>query len=226
MSDEPNGSPEVEDDPLESVIDVARRWQVDRTMVADLVARQAIPSLDGGDIVRRGRLEIPCLRASWAERIRVDSPGGVRRMDDPYSDAFHPAAQVGFAFHTAVLGNDAAVVWRLSTERAREECGTSEALLKRWIAALGLAAAEDTSFTSGVYRLDPYPGAGTRIGSGTLPLPLRIKTPTPISLAGIIPLIEETGGWHANLDIAELDVNWGKLLASALPEPSQRDHPQ
>jgi hypothetical protein len=206
-------------DPLLSVIDVARRWQVDQNTVAGLVADQQIDSLDGGEIVRHGRFDVPCLRASWAEQVRVDSPGAVRRIDQEYAHEAHPAAQIGFRFQIAVQGRDVETVWQLSTEGSREMAGSPDALLNRWIDALGPAAGPNTSFTTGVYRLTPYPGVGARIMIGTLPMALRVSMPTPMTLAGIIPLIEDDGEWRANLAVAELDVSWGPLLASAPPEP-------
>jgi hypothetical protein len=62
------------DDELISVEELALRWRTPASAVADLVASGTIPSLDGGQLARRARLNIPVLRPSWAEATRVDSP--------------------------------------------------------------------------------------------------------------------------------------------------------
>jgi hypothetical protein len=203
-------------DPLVSVEDVARTWQVATATVVALVAEGKIPSLDGGRLVRRGRMDVPCLRRSWAESLRVDSPGAVRRIDDPHSGVFHPAAAVALDFHVAVQDGNGKVVYDLSSAASR--AAAPDDLLEAWRAALGDAAGPNVSLTSGVYRLHPYPGVGVRVIHGTAPIPIRVDKPTATWMAGMIPLIEEEGAWRANLELARLGVNWSRFLTTPPPE--------
>lgn len=196
-----------------SVDDLARAWQVAPTTVVPLVAERTIPSLDGGRLVRRGRTDVPCLRRSWAEALRVDSPGAVRRIDDPHAAALHPAAAVAFDFYAAVQDCDLEAVRSLSSKAS--QAIASDSLVDAWRAALGEAFGASTSLTTGVYRLHPYPGVGVRVIRESPPVVIRVDTPTPIWMAGLIPLVEEEGAWRADLEVARLDVNWPRLLATA-----------
>ncbi|MGZ6669986.1 MAG: hypothetical protein ACXVH3_35560 [Solirubrobacteraceae bacterium] len=183
--------------------------------VAPLVAEGTIRSLDGGRVVRAGGFDVPCLRHSWAEETRVDSPGAVRRIDDPYSDGLHPAAQVAFDFFGALGDGDAHLVHALSTHESREL--TPDALLAAWRDALGDAAGPRIAIKSGVYRLDPHPGVGVRLMHEAPPIPVRVDAPTHMWAAEMIPLLPQEKSWRADLGLARLDVNWPELLRTAPP---------
>jgi hypothetical protein len=203
------------DDPLLSVEDVAREWSVSVATVAPLVADGTIASLDGGRLVRRGRMDVPCIRRSWAERMRVDSPGAARRIDDPDGKKLHPAAAVAQDFRNALIAGNSQLVHALSSAASRSAVASPEELLARWTNALGPATDPEVSMTSGVYRLDPYSGVGVRLIYETPPIPYRVEKPTPARLAGLIPLVEEDGSWRPDLGLATAGVNWSQLLAEA-----------
>jgi hypothetical protein len=205
------------DDPLLSIDDIARLWQTDSATIASLVEDGTIPALDGGAMVRRGRYDVPLTRLSWAEATRVNSPGASRRIDDDAGEGIHPAASIAYALHIALQDRDATAVWELSSRSSHELCGEPQPLLNGWRQALGTnALSSETSMTSGVYRLDPHPGVGVRLIAVSPPVPQIIVKPTPMPMAGLIPLVREEEGWRADLPLARLDVNWSELLQTAV----------
>jgi hypothetical protein len=204
-------------DPLLSVQDIAREWGIGASTVATLVGDGRIASLDGGRLVRSGRLDVPCVRRSWAERVCVSSAGAARRIDDPDAAFYHPAAAVAYDFHVALQDEDITQVHALSSSEAREAVESPRELLDEWLRALGPALGPGIAMTSGVYRLDPYPGVGVRLIYEASPLPLRMQRVTPVFLAGVVPLVLEHDEWRANLDVARLSVDWSVLLSAAPP---------
>jgi hypothetical protein len=203
-------------DPLVSIDDLAREWQVTSATVAPLVASGRMLSLDGGRIVREGRLDVPCVRRSWAEALRVDSPGAARRIDLSFTDRVHPAFAVAYQFYNAVVDGDADVVLSLSSTESRSL--GPQALLVAWREHLGDALDDGVSITSGVYRLDPYPAVGVRLIREAPPIAVVVDKATPVWPAGLIPLKEEADGWRADLETARLDVDWTQLTQTPLPD--------
>ncbi len=61
------------DDPLLSVSQIARLWGTGLEVVISLVTSDTLPSLDRGELVRQGYLDVPLIRESWAEFMRADS---------------------------------------------------------------------------------------------------------------------------------------------------------
>lgn len=201
-------------DPLLSVEDIARHWKVSTAAVVPLVVDGSIASLDGGRLVSSTHLDVPCIRLSWAERVRVDSPGAVRRIDT--ADAgVHPAAAAAYQLHVALQDNDVEAVWNLSSLASRAMTRAPEELLQEWRRHLASALGPDVSLTTGVYRLDPYPGVGVRLIHESAPIPYLVEKPTPVLAAGLIPLVHEEDVWRGDLALARLDVDWAALLRSA-----------
>jgi hypothetical protein len=209
-------APGDDSDPLVSVDDLAREWQVTSATVAPLVTSGRMPSLDGGRIVREGRLDVPCVRRSWAEALRVDSPGAARRVDLSFADGVHPAFAVAYEFYNAVVDGDADAVHRFSSAESRSL--ESQTLLAAWREHLSDALDDGISITSGVYRLDPYPGVGVRLIREAPPIAVVVDKPTPVWPAGLIPLQEGPDGWRVDLETARLDVDWTQLMQTSLPD--------
>lgn len=209
-------------DPLLSVEEIARLWKVDTDIVSELVEDRSLPTLDGGAAVKRGRLDVPCARLTWAEALRVDSPGAVRRIDDPHSGYMHAAAYVAMQLHRALADEDIGRVWDLSSQESRAEGESPEGLWARWRAALPDGFGDDVAITSGVYELLPHRGVGVRLVHSLTTVPISVDKATPIRSAGLIPMIEEDGAWYAHLPLAELGVEWFSLLRTA---PAQASEP-
>ena len=53
------------DDPLLSVSQVARMWGTGLDIVVELVESMTLPSLDRGELISQGQLEVPLIRRSW-----------------------------------------------------------------------------------------------------------------------------------------------------------------
>jgi hypothetical protein len=205
---------------LLSVEDIALRWGTGSDVVARLVGDGTIPSLDMGLLAREGRTDVPVVRAEWAESVRVDSPGAVRRVDDPWGEHLHPAASTALDFHQAMSEGDADAVYALSSRASRSLGGTPEQLLETWLDCLGDGFSRRTGITTGVYLLTPHQGVGVRLTDTVPAAPERFELPTPVNLVGVIPLIEEDGVWRVDLVTARLDEDLGVLITTAPPDES------
>ena len=205
-------------DELISVEELALRWRTPVSAVADRVADGTIPSLDGGKLARRGWLNIPVLRPSWAEATRVDSPGAPRRLDLDLEGRLHPAASAAVDLHQALVDRDDSAVWELSSRDSREEAGDPEQLINRWFTALGDVCSARTGIATGVYALVPHRGVGVRIAAGVGPFPVVYDRPTPQAAVGMFVFVFEDGRWAADVLLTGADVDYFELLRSAPPE--------
>lgn len=205
-------------DELISVEELALRWRTPVSAVADLVAGGTIPSLDGGRLASRARLDIPVLRPSWAEATRVDSPGAVRRLDLDLEDRLHPAASAGLDLHKALSDREAVAVWELSSQESRQEAGDPEQLVELWLATLGDVFSARIGIATGVYSLVPYRGVGVRLVAGVGPLPVMYDRPTPQAAVGMFVLVLERRQWYADVGLTGADVDYPELVRSAPPE--------
>jgi len=202
---------------LVSVDELALRWRTPSSAVAQLVADGVIPSLDGGLLARRGRLDVPVLRPSWAERARVDSPGASRRLDVGLEKGLHPAATAAVELHAALADRDAGGVWSLSSTASKEQAGAPPRLLEHWIAAMGDVFSRDTGVATGVYALVPHRGVGVRIVGEVGPLPIRYDRATPQSAIGMFVFVPESDTWRADLPLTAADIDYLELTRTAPP---------
>lgn len=178
------------------------------------MADGTIASLDGGLLARSGRTDVPCLRESWAESVRTDSPGAIRRIDTADAGA-HPAAIVALDLHHALSVGDADSAWMLSSEATRRKVGSRDMVLDAWRAGLGDIFSPQTGIASGVYDLRPYSAVGVRIVDDVAPVPEVATQPTPVRAAGAFVIIEEAGTFRADLPLSSSGVNWVKFMATA-----------
>lgn len=210
-------------DGLISVEELALRWRTPVNAIVPLVVDRTIPSLDGGHLAGRGRLDVPVLRPSWAEATRVDSPGAARRLDLDLGEHLHRAASTALALHEALADRSAASVWKLSSQASREEAGNPTQLVDLWLAALGDVFNERTGIATGVYALVPHRGVGVRIVGGIGPMPVRYEHPTPQMPIGTIVVVPEDGDWRADVILTGADIDYVSLVRSAPPDDWSRD---
>ncbi|MEJ7784843.1 MAG: hypothetical protein WKF96_08570 [Solirubrobacteraceae bacterium] len=212
-----------DDDALISVAELALRWRAGVNAVAGYVADGRIPSLDGGELARRGQLDIPVVRPSWGERVRVDSEGASRRIDLVENAGVHPAARAAIDLHYALSMRDQNGVWALSSSASVAQLDDPEELQTAWLALYGDNFRDDTGVASGVYALVPHRGVGVRLVHGVGPLTFRYEKPTPVDAFGLLVLVEEDGAWRADLPLSAADFSYLEVLSSAPPEDWSRD---
>ena len=204
-------------DALISVDELALRWRTSVAAVVVLVENGTIPSLDGGRLAGAGTTDVPLLRPSWAELVRVDSPGAVRRMDLETTDRLHPAASTAIDLHHAVSKGDEAVVWQLSSLESTSALKDGGELLHQWQSIMGDVFASDVGLATGVYALVPERGVGVRLIAGIGPHPEVYSRPTPQAAIGIFVLIEQEGRWVADTALTDADIDYLSLVRSAPP---------
>jgi hypothetical protein len=218
------------DDPLLSVSQIARYWGTGLDVVTSLVAAGALPSLDGGTLVRQDHLDIPLIRQSWAEFMRHDSDGAGRILRPPDGQAAHPAFQVSLDVVSALDKHDADGLWAHSSKRSQEG-HTRKSLLARWTEINAGGYPEGSGVGSTIYSLAPLPAVGARIFANTPTIPRAVVKPTPATLIAVLPFVWEEGEWKVDLPLYagdESDVFLPTLLTSPAPEgacldPSQPD---
>jgi hypothetical protein len=202
------------DDPLLSVVQVARIYGTGIRAVVSLVERRKLPSLDEGRLVARGRLDVPLIRRSWATALQRDSPGASRRVDTV--GEMHPAVDAALDFHDALHALDAERTWLLSSRATRGEAGPED-VLEAWRRELGSVLEEPSGIGTAVYSLAPLPAVAARVFADPPAVPRAVSRPTPAFMLTALPLVEEEDGWKVDLALYRDRESWVQSLEEPLP---------
>jgi hypothetical protein len=205
------------DDRLMSVAQVARHYGVGVATIAKLVGSGTICSLDRGRLIGQGQFDVPLIRLSWAEAIRVDSPGASRRID-PDSEALRGAVQTAVDFHAAVDESDAEAMFRLSSAATRASGGEADTVAARWREAVGNVMNSGTGVATGAYSLAPLQAIAMRVVYDAPAIPTVYTKPTPLFAATLLPLVPEDGEWRVDFDLWQQQEMMQSLLGQPLPE--------
>lgn len=209
-----------DDDPLLSVSQIARIWGTGLDTVVDLVNSETLPSLDRGELVRQGRLDVPLIRRSWAEFLRFDTDSTGRIVEPPKGERVHPAFIVALDFHSALDERDAEALYGLSSKASREG-RDPDALLARWIEYTGGGFPTDSGVGSTVYSLAPLPALAARVFANAPKVLRAVTRATPARLLAVLPLVEEKGEWKIDLPMFEGPVFLPELLNTPMPDDDQ-----
>jgi hypothetical protein len=212
------------DDPLLSVSQIARLWGTGLEAVISLVNSDLLHSLDRGELIRQGHLDVPLIRASWAESIRTASDGAARILKPPEGEEIHPAVKAALDFHSALDTRDASALWAVSSGRSRQG-RDAESLLERWLELTGGGFPSDSGVGSVIYSLAPLAAVGARVYADAPTLPRATMKPTPASLLAVLPLVWEHGTWRVDLPLYEGEggVDLPAILTTAPPEGANLD---
>jgi hypothetical protein len=205
------------DDPLLSVSQVARMWGTGLDIVVELVLSQTLPSLDRGELIIQGHLDVPLIRRSWAEFLRLDGDASDRILKPREGERVHPAFQVALDVHSALDEGDADALYRLSSQASREGRDAA-ALYARWIEFTEGGFPSDSGVGSTVYSLAPLPAVAARVFADAPKVPRAITRSAPARLIAVLPLVEEKGRWKVDLPMFEGPVFLPEVLASPMPE--------
>jgi hypothetical protein len=224
------------EDPLLSVSQIARLWGTGLDVVVGLVESKTLPSLDRGELISRGHLDIPLIRESWAEFMRRGGEATGRILRPPDGESEHPALRVALAVHSALGAFDADGLWALSSKRSREGRDAA-ALLARWTELNRGGYPEDSGVGSTIYSLAPLPAVAARVFAQAPRTPRAMLKATPALLIAVLPLIWEESEWRVDLPLYAGDVGdvfLPDLLTRPLPDgaildpsrPEDSDPPQ
>jgi hypothetical protein len=213
------------DDPLLSVSQVARMWGTGLDIVVELVASSTLPSLDRGELIAEGRLDVPLIRRSWAQFLTLDSASSAHRLLAPPSGkSVHPAFAVALDFHSALDEGDAVTLFRVSSKASREG-RDAQALRARWIEYTEGGFPTTSGVGSTIYTLAPLPAVAARVFADAPKVPRAVDRAAPARLIAVLPLIEEDGDWKVDLPLFEGPAFLPEVLVSPLPEdPSPSDN--
>jgi hypothetical protein len=209
-----------DDDPLLSVSQVARMWGTGLDIVVSLVNSETLPSLDRGELIRRGYLDVPLIRRSWAEFLRGDSEGTGRIIEPPEGESVHPAAQVALNFHSALDAGDADDLYDLSSKASRQGRDPNT-LLARWMEINGGGYPDNSGVGTTIYSLAPLPAVAARVFADAPPVPRAVSKATPALLIAVLPMVDEGGEWKVDLplyDPEESHVFLPELLVTPMPD--------
>lgn len=188
------------DDPLMSAADVARLWGANPLVVASLVESQALPSLDRGELIGAGNLDVPVIRRSWAEYLRRSGPGNERVLSPPSGATLHPAIPMALRVHTALAEHDADELFEISSQASRANTDP-QSLLSRWIAVLEGGFPEHSGVGSLAYSLAPLTAVGVRVFAHAPKVPRAVDKPTPALLLAVLPFLHENEEWHVDFPL-------------------------
>lgn len=208
------------DDPLLSVSQIARLWGTGLDIVIDLVESGTLPSLDRGELICRGRLDVPLIRRSWVESLRSDSEGATRIVEPPDGERVHPALSAALGVHSALDERDAETLYALSSRASREDREPEE-LLARWMEINRGGFPGDSGVGSTIYSLAPLPAVAARVFADAPKMPRAITRATPARLLAVLPFVEEDGEWKVDLPIYEGPDSLPDLLKTPMPPDEQ-----
>jgi hypothetical protein len=211
------------DDPLLSVSQVARMWGTGLDIVVELVASRTLPSLDRGELVAKGRFDVPLIRESWAKFMSLDGADSSHRVvDPPPGNKMHPACHVAVDVLSALDEGDAGALYRLSS-KASKKGRDPKALYERWIELVDGGFPSDSGVGSTIYTLAPLPALAARVFSDAPKVPRAVDVATPARLIAVFPLVEEKGEWKVDLPLFEGPAFLPDVLVSPIPD---EDHNQ
>jgi hypothetical protein len=218
------------DDPLLSASQVARFWGTGLQTVVELVESNTLPSLDRGELIRQGRLDVPLVRRSWAQFLRLDGDSSPRIVRPPEGERVHPAFRAACDVHAALDERDAEALYGLSSKASRDG-RDADGLLARWIELTEGGFPTDSGVGSAIYTLAPLPALAARVFAEAPKVPRAVTHTAPARLLAVLPLVEESGKWKVDLPMFEGPAFLPEVLTTALPgdegsEPDDEIDPQ
>ncbi|MDX6627666.1 MAG: hypothetical protein QOE56_2655 [Solirubrobacterales bacterium] len=205
------------DDPLLSVAQVARMWGTGLDIVVELVDSMTLPSLDRGELISQGHLDVPLIRRSWAEFLSLDGDASARIIEPSEGERVHPAFIVALDVHSALDEGDAETLYQLSSKASREGRDPA-ALYSRWIECTQGGFPTDSGVGSTIYTLAPLPALAARVFADAPKVPRAITRSAPARLLAVLPLVEEKGEWKVDLPMFEGPAFLPEVLTSPLPK--------
>ena len=213
-----------DDDPLLSVSQVARMWGTGLNIVVELVQSQTLPSLDRGELIAQGQLDVPLIRRSWAEFLNLDGGSAHRIIEPPEGESVHPAFNVALGVHAALDEGEEETLFRLSSQRSHQDRDAAS-LYARWIELTQGGFPATSGVASTIYSLAPLPAVAARVFADAPKVPRAIEGPAPALLLAVLPLVDEKGEWKVDLPMFEGPAFLPDVLVSPLPgsEPETAD---
>lgn len=209
------------EDPLLSVSEVARMWGTGLDIVVELVESRTLPSLDRGELIAKGRFDVPLIRRSWARFMNLDgSDSSHRVVDPPPGENVHPAFPVALDVHSALDEGDAETLYRLSSRASRKD-RDAEGLFARWMELTEGGLPSDSGVGSTIYTLAPLDALAARVFADAPKVPRAVEGPVPARLHAVFPLVEEAGDWKVDLPLFEGPAFLPDVLVSPLPEDEE-----
>lgn len=205
------------EDPLMSVVQVARHFGVGNKTIATFVEQGLLPTLDRGRLVGEGRFDVPVIRLSWAEELAANTTPSPRLLDAG-SDAVRLAVRVAIDFHGAVSDGDSLTIFELSSGQTRASAGgTVEAVAARWQQAVGSMMNPTTGVATGVFSLAPVAAVVLRVAHDAPAVPRLVNGPAPMLVATYLPLVPEAETWRVDYALWEQQAAIGAVLAQPVP---------
>jgi hypothetical protein len=203
-------------DPLLSVSDVARLWGTGIGAVVELIESRGLAALDDGELIAAGRFDVPVIRLSWAQSLKLDSHASERLLEPEGGQIAHPAFFAAAEFHSALDQEDADAVYEFSSHETRRS-RTPDEVLASWLEITSGGFPTNSGIGSSIYSLAPLPAVAAQVCADAPKVPRTLGTHAPISLLAILPLVNEEDVWRVDLPLFEGPAYLPEVLSSPLP---------
>lgn len=211
-------------DPLLSVSDVARLWGTGIGTVVELIEARGLAALDDGELIGAERIDVPVIRLSWAQSLKLDSYASERLLAPEGGQIAHPAFFAAAEFHSALDQEDADAVYGSSSRETRRSQEPAE-VLTSWLEATSGGFPATSGIGSSIYSLAPLPAVAAQVCADAPKVPRTLGAHAPLSLLAILPLVSEDDIWRVDLPLFQGPAYLPEVLSSPLPadEPSAVD---
>jgi hypothetical protein len=204
-------------DPLLSVSDVARLWGTGIGTVIELIEGRGLAALDDGELIRAGHIDVPVIRLSWAQSLKLDSHASERLLAPEGGQIAHPAFFAAADFHSALDQKDADAVYASSSRKTR--CSrTPPEVLASWLEVTSGGFPTTSGIGSSIYSLAPLSAVAAQVCADAPKVPRALGAHAPLTLLAILPLVSEDDAWRVDLPLFEGPAYLPEVLSSPLPD--------
>jgi hypothetical protein len=207
------------DDPLLSILEVARLAGVGTPTAIGYVVEMGLRSLDQGVFIRSGRLDLPVIRRSEFDRFVDQYEGSLPAEVAPFLPENMLDSEellAAFYFVMSLQDGDLDGVWNTSSRASKEALGDPKTLANWWSQYLAIADASEPGVSSAVYL----------IGKEQVAIKYMADTPPSggimkgraIVEANPIGLVLDPEGWRVDQPLQARCAEWRHLVGGPPPD--------
>jgi hypothetical protein len=203
----------VEIDPLLSVVEVARLMGVGNPTAVKYVAQMGLRSLDEGDLIKAGRLDLPLIRRRELARFATETGEQlppVPASETPAKLIQNEAFLAAYHFVMSLQEGNLEGVWNTASRASQEALNTPEELTSWWGQYLDISTASEPGVSSGVYPIDED-SVAIKYMADTPPSGGFMKVGTVVE-AIPLALVRDPEGWRLDQPMQERCAEWRHIV--------------
>lgn len=200
-------------DPLLSVVEVARLMGVGTPTAVKYVLEMGLRSLDEGELVKAGHLDVPLIRRRELMRFATDI--GERLPPVPASQTpgnliENEAFLAAYHFVMSLREGNLEGVWNTASRGSKEALGTPNDLANWWGQYLDIATASEPGVSSGVYPISDN-AVAIKYMADTPPSGGFMKVGTVVE-AIPLALVRDPEGWRLDQPMQKRCAEWRHIV--------------